>query len=119
MRAQSSRNYSRPTESGQKSFRTKITRKQHKYRNKGLGNSVATIIVDPAIVLAVFLQRSRDTDTISKEIEVQPVQYVERIATQKDKFLKLTAIGFSISGIYVRIIRDILKTQLELISFSV
>ena len=33
---------------GQKSSRTKILRKRHKYRNEGLRNSVATIIFDRA-----------------------------------------------------------------------
>ena len=36
----------------QKSFQTKILRKQHKYRNEGLRNSVATIIYDRVSVLA-------------------------------------------------------------------
>ena len=48
-------------------------------RDEGLRNSVATITFDRANVLAkierVSLQRSGVTDTISKDVELQPVQY--------------------------------------------
>ena len=70
------RNQSRPSESWTK-IPAQISFLAN--RNEGLRNSVATIILDPATVLAkierVSQQSKRESDTISKEIDAQPVKH--------------------------------------------